>query len=98
MAGRDRGNRRCFGVIGRAALLVSDRGPPGTSADVTMQACRCPELAAGRFPGRWRTGRTRRRSRRGAGKNFAVNILKSGNDATSMNSLTVSSPPPAGII
>jgi len=47
MAGRDRGNMRCFEAMGCGALLLSDAGnyPNGMTADVTMLAYDSAEQA-----------------------------------------------------
>jgi hypothetical protein len=48
MAGRDRGNMRCFEAMGCGALLVSDAGdyPAGMVPSVTMEVYESPEDAA----------------------------------------------------
>jgi hypothetical protein len=48
MAGRDRGNMRCFEAMGCGALLVSDAGnyPAGMKADETMLAYESADAAA----------------------------------------------------
>jgi hypothetical protein len=47
MAGKDRGNMRCFEAMGCGALLVSDAGnyPPGMTAGETMEAYDSAECA-----------------------------------------------------
>jgi hypothetical protein len=48
MAGRDRGNMRCFEAMGCGALLVSDAGnyPDGMAPGITMEIYESPEDAA----------------------------------------------------
>jgi spore maturation protein CgeB len=48
MAGRDRGNMRCFEAIGCGALLVSDAGdyPDGMQQGLTIETYNSPQHAA----------------------------------------------------